>query len=107
MRNTIVVLQLLFLVGVVMENAFCQENTEAHIRKMDDLMEQAWLRGDTVELLDKYWSPNLVVNNPLNKVVTVDVIKKIVKGGTMTPISSKRIIEKVTIIDNIAITMGE
>ena len=107
MRNKILVLHLLFLVAVGTQTAFCQENLEDHIRKMDDLMRQAWIRGDTIELMDKYWSPNLVVNNPLNKVVTVDVIKKIAKGGRMTPISAERTIEKITIVDNIAIAMGE
>lgn len=105
LKSTILALQIL-LVGVSTTTAFCQENVDAQIRKMDSLMEQAWLKGDTTELLGKYWSPRLVVNNPLNKVVTVDIIKKIVKGGTMTPVSSERTIEKVTIIDNIAITMG-
>lgn len=105
MKIIIVALQLFFMV-VGMTTAFCQENVEVQIKKMDSLMAQAWLRADTVELFSKYWSPKLVVNNPLNKVVTVDLIKKIIKGGTMTPVSSERTIEKVTIIDNIAITMG-
>lgn len=105
MRITIVALQF-FLVAIGTTTAFCQANVESEIRKMDSLMEQAWLKGDTTELLSKYWSPKLVVNNPLNKVVTVDIIKRIVEGGTMTPVSSDRTIEKVTIIDNIAITMG-
>ena len=105
MKTTIVALQF-FLIAVGTTTAFCQENVEVQIKKMDSLMEQAWLRGDTIELLSKYWSPKLVVNNPLNKVGTVDMIKRIVKGGTMTPVSSERIIEKVTIIDNVAITMG-
>ncbi|MBC7827295.1 MAG: nuclear transport factor 2 family protein [Chitinophagaceae bacterium] len=105
MKTTIVALQF-FLMVVGTTTAFCQENVEVQIKKMDSLMERAWLRGDTIELLSKYWSPKLVVNNPLNKVVTVDIIKKIVKGGTMTPVSSERTIEKVTIIDNVAIAMG-
>ncbi len=105
MKVTILALQF-FLLLVGATTAFCQENVEAHIRKMDSLMEQAWLRGDTTELLSKYWSPKLVVHNPLNKIVTVDIIKRIVRGGTMTPVSSERTIEKVTIIDHVVITMG-
>jgi Domain of unknown function (DUF4440) len=105
MKKMILILQL-FLTSVITTTAFGQEDLEAQIRKMDSLMEQAWLKGDTTELLSKYWSPKLVVNNPLNKVVTVDLIKRIVRGGAMTPVSSQRTIEKVSIVDNIAITMG-
>ncbi len=105
MKRIVLALQLL-LISVAPITAFCQENVEAHIRKLDSLMEQAWLKGDTTELLSKYWSPKLVVHNPLNKVVTVDIIKRIVRGGTMTPVSSERTIEKITFIDNLAIAMG-
>lgn len=85
--------------------AIAQNAAEDEIRKLDQLEARATINGDTVAL-KRLWSPNFVVNNPANTVVNVTQIRKLMNEGKISYATFSRVVEKVTIADNVAITMG-
>jgi ketosteroid isomerase-like protein len=83
-----------------------QDAREAEIRNVESLQTQAILKNDTAALY-KLWSPQIVVNNPYNMVVTLDQIKKIFRSGKVGNVSSLDVsIEKINFVQDIAIVMG-
>ncbi len=47
-----------------------------------------------------------MVNIPLNKVATLEDIKRLIRLGKINVASSEKVIEKITFINNMAIVMG-
>lgn len=82
-----------------------QSPVEEEIRRLDELEARATINGDTIAL-KKLWSPNFVVNNPANTVVNVAQIRQLMKEGRIAYSSFSRVIEKITITGNVAVTMG-
>lgn len=82
-----------------------QSHTEAEIRKLEQLEIQSIEKGDTTTLL-KLWGDKYVCNNPYGLIVTVTQILGFIRAGQIDYSSTERIVERVTLIDNIAISMG-
>ena len=78
---------------------------ETVIRNLENAEGQAWVNKDSVVLF-KLFSPQLVVNTPLNKVATLDIVKKLMRAGKINVSYSEKIIEKITFIKDMAVVMG-
>ena len=96
-------LSILFVLGH--NNSFAQENAETVIRNLENAEGQAWVNKDSVALF-KMFSPQLVVNTPLNRVATLEVVKKLMRAGKIDVSYSEKIIEKITFINGMAVVMG-
>jgi hypothetical protein len=96
---------LIFFLLLATKFSIAQSAAESEIRQLDQLEAQATISGDTATL-KKLWSPGFVVNNPANTVVNVAQIRKLMKEGKISYATFSRVIEKVSIIDNVAVTMG-
>jgi ketosteroid isomerase-like protein len=105
-RHALEILVGIFL-GFIPLVGSAQQINEIEIRNLENLERQAVLEGDTLSLFNKYWSPNMVVNTPANKVGTVEGTKIALKTGKMDYSSFERTIEKITFIGNTAIVMGQ
>jgi ketosteroid isomerase-like protein len=94
-------------IGLVLVPAiiFAQSNDETEIRQLEKHWTELLDRGDTTSLLE-IWSKNYVVNNPNGKIVTPKEIVTLMKNGHVFP-AVKRIIEKITFNQDIAIVMGK
>jgi len=82
-----------------------QNDRDSEIKKLEKQEAAAMLRGDTLSL-SKLWSPDYVVNNPLNAVVDIKTIKLLIRNGKIDYTSFDRIIDKITYTENLAIVMG-
>jgi hypothetical protein len=85
--------------------SFAQQNNETEIRKLEKMEGDAFVKNDTVALYNLF-SPQLVVNSPLNKVATLEDIKMLIRLGKINIAASEKMIEKITFINNMAIVMG-
>ena len=83
-----------------------QDPREADIRRLENLEKESVLKGDSAALYDKIWSPNMVVNTPVNVVGTIEGTKAQLRAGNLSYLSFERNIEKITFTDNVAIVMG-
>jgi Domain of unknown function (DUF4440) len=84
---------------------WAQDNNETEIRKFEKMEGEAFEKHDTIALF-KLFSPNLVVNTPLNRVATLEDIKRLIRLGKIDISSSEKIIEKISFINDMAIVMG-
>jgi hypothetical protein len=96
---------LIILALLLTKFSIAQSAAESEIRRLDQLEAQATISGDTAKL-KKLWSPNFVVNNPANTIVNVTQIRALMNAGKIAYATFSRVIEKVTITDNVAVTMG-
>lgn len=94
------------LISTYCFNAMAQTKEEQQIRELEQKESHAVLTGDLTGLLNTYWSPKLIVNNPANMVVTRPQIVELIKSGQIDYSSFKKIIEKISVIENTAIVMG-
>lgn len=85
---------------------FAQDPREAEIRRMETHERESVLKGDSVALFDKVWSPQMIVNTPANIVGTAEGTKAHFRSGDLNYLSFERMIEKITFHDNVAIVMG-
>jgi hypothetical protein len=85
--------------------SIAQSAAESEIRRLDEMEAQATINGDTATL-KRLWSPNFVVNNPANTIVNVTQIRALMKEGKIAYATFSRVIEKVSITENVAVTMG-
>ncbi|MFD1873369.1 nuclear transport factor 2 family protein [Hymenobacter bucti] len=86
-------------------SAPAQQAIEAEITRLEQLEAQAVLKGDTTTLF-RLWAKEFVVNNPDNRVVTAQQVRAFMRTGKIDYASFQRIIEKITVVDNVAIAMG-
>ena len=105
MKNLLMSFMLSILFVLVHDTSFAQKNTETVIRNLENSEGQAWVNKDSVALF-KMFSPLLVVNTPLNRVATLEVLKKLMRAGKIDISSSEKVIEKITFIKDMAIVMG-
>jgi hypothetical protein len=96
---------LVYLVAIT-NFAFAQDPREVDIRRMENLERESVLKGDSMALFDKIWSPNMIVNTPANVVGTVEGTKAHLRSGDLNYLSFERNIEKITFNDNVAVVMG-
>lgn len=96
---------LLFFAGTP-DSSSAQDARESEIRKMENLEREAVMKGDSVALFDKIWSPRMIVNTPANLVGTVEGTKAHFRSGDLNYLSFERTIERIEIHEDVAIVMG-
>ncbi|MFT4024842.1 MAG: nuclear transport factor 2 family protein [Flavihumibacter sp.] len=101
----------ILLTGLLITAVVCRlqvpSSTEREIRKLEQLELELMHKGDTATLLKKLWAKDYVVNNPANTVVTIPDILNLIRSGKIDYSTVERIVEKVTLTENIAISMGK
>ena len=85
--------------------SWAQSKAEAEIRKLEQLEIASILKGDTTTLV-KLWAKDFVCNNPYGVLVTVPQILGFIRAGEIDYSTTERIVERVTLTQNIAIAMG-
>lgn len=85
---------------------FAQQNSETEIRNLEELEGQSWVKKDTTKLFQLF-SPELVVNTPLNRCATLQAIKQLTRMGKIDISYSEKLIEKITFINDMAVVMGK
>ena len=85
--------------------AWAQHKDEPEIRRLEELEITTVQRGDTATLF-RLWNKDFVVNNPYNQVVTRPQILAFIRQGQIDYSTVRRVVEKVTIVENVAIAMG-
>jgi hypothetical protein len=75
------------------------------LRSLEQLEGQCVTKGDTATLF-RLWAKEFVVNNPDNRVVTAQQVRAFMRTGKIDYTSFQRVIEKITVADNVAIAMG-
>lgn len=87
-------------------SSFSQSKEEAVIRKLEQLEITTVQKGDTTALLN-IWAKEFVVNNPYQQIVTVPQIFDFIRSGQIDYSTVERKVEKITFVENIAISMGK
>ena len=105
MRKTLSLSVLTIVFALTYFISFAQETSETEIKNLENIEGEAWVKKDSV-MLFKLFSPDLVVNTPLNKVATLEIIKMLIRSGKINISSSEKVIEKITFINGMAIVMG-
>ncbi len=82
-----------------------QQNQETTIQELEHSEGQAWVNKDTLTLF-KLFSPDLIVNTPMNFVATLNDLKKLIRSGKVDISSSEKIIKKISFINDMAVVMG-
>lgn len=98
---------LFFLFGVLSSSLRAQSQADTTvIRELEQKMRVAILKGDTATLF-QYWAPEFIVNNPSDHVTPLASVKIFLRKGLIDYSDFDLIVEKITIIDNIALSMGK
>ena len=97
-------LSAIFLLSL--NQSFAQKNEESDIRNLEETEGQSWVKKDT-SMLFQLFSPQLVVNTPLNRCATLQEIKQLTRMGKIDLSYSKKMIEKITFINGMAVVMGQ
>ena len=100
----VLVFSLLFV--LVNNISFAQNKVAAEIRRLENLELASVQKADTATLL-KLWAKDFVVNNPYGEVVTLNQILGFIREGQIDYSSVERVIEKITLTENLAIAMGK
>jgi len=95
-----------FIALMICESLVAQQRVDTEIRNAESQELNAVLKGDTIALFTKYWSPEMVVNTPANVVGDIENTKKSLRAGKINYSSMTRNIERITFNENIAIVMG-
>lgn len=82
-----------------------QSSDELEIKKAETTWSEALVKYDTLTL-QKLWSADYVINNPMGKIVTGKEILNAMKAGVRYQAYEKTI-DRITFIDNIAVVMGK
>ena len=104
MKNLLSPIVMTVLFGLTAHITFAQD-MDAQIRFLENVEGEAWVKKDSATLF-KLFSPDLVVNSPLNKVVNLEILKRLMRGGKVDISSSEKQIEKVSFINDMAVVMG-
>ena len=87
------------------ENRMPVRNLEEEVRNLENKESEALFNSDTAALYT-LWSPDLVVNTAENNILTFADLRNAFRKDNVKQISRERIIEKVTITENVAVVMG-
>lgn len=100
----IAILSVIFLLS---QNCLlAQKNSETEIRNLEELEGQSWVKKDTATLYQLF-SPQLVVNTPLNRYANLQAIKQLTRLGKIDISYSEKLIEKIAFVNNMAVVMGQ
>lgn len=105
--NIIKSFTILLLLTLTTNLLIAQDTRDTEIRRLENVEKEAVMRGDSILLFNKLWSPKMVINTPANRVGTVEGTKMSLRTGKLNYLSFERNIEKITFNENIAIVMGE
>jgi hypothetical protein len=105
MKSYFTPLVMAILLGLTHNISLAQQDKEVEIRKLENMEGEAWVKKDSAALF-KFFSPELVVNSPLNNVVTLDILKKLMRVGKVDISSCEKNIDKVSFIKDMAVVMG-
>ena len=105
MKKSFTPIILVLIFGFSGNDAVAQQDREPEIRKLEKMEGEAWVKKDSVALF-KMFSPDLVINSPLNKALTMDVLKKLIRAGKVDISFSEKRIEKISFIRDMAVVMG-
>ncbi|WP_324671297.1 nuclear transport factor 2 family protein [Hymenobacter sp. GOD-10R] len=99
-----------FIIVLSTASFFCKgqsnPNTEFTIRNLEQLAVKGILEADT-NILKQVWAPEFMVTTPRNTIAeNREAVFKNQKAGLIDYSSFERIIEKIQINENVAITMG-
>lgn len=86
--------------------ALGQQAVEAEITKLENLEREAVIKADTVALL-RLWSPDIIINNPQNRVSTLAQVMGRIRHGLIDYTSFDRTIEKMSVKGDVAVVMGQ
>ncbi len=100
------ILSILIFCSIAPFALYAQSKTETEIRQLEQRELEAIHKSDTAMLL-RMWSKNFVVNNPYGQIVTVPEILTFIREGKIDYSTVERNVERVTIVENIAICMGK
>jgi len=89
------------------EKVYSQDPREVEIRRLENLERESVMKGDSVTLFNKLWSPNMVINTPANVVGTVEGTKMLLRSGGLQYLSFERNIQKISFNGNVAAVLGE
>ncbi len=81
------------------------DTREAVIRRLNDDEVDAFLRRDTA-VLARLWSPDMVVTNPLNQLVTKDDVLGMIRSGFLVITSYDRQLEYIRAYGNMVVVAG-
>lgn len=98
-------LSVIIFFGMTHFSLSAQSKTETTIRQLEQRELEAIHKADTAAL-SKIWSKDFVVNNPYGQIVTVPEIFAFIREGKIDYATVERIVERVTVVENIAISMG-
>jgi len=101
MRNLFLFVFIFSSLGVL-----AQSSDTTIIKDLEQKMKTAVLNGDTATFFE-FGAPELLVNNPANHVVTHEMVKKFTRTGQIAYSSYEIVIEKIVIVENVAISMGK
>ncbi|MCF2444558.1 nuclear transport factor 2 family protein [Dyadobacter sp. CY345] len=87
------------------DNKIPVQNLEEQIRTMEMKENEALRNLDTTTLYGM-WSPDLVVNTSENKIQTLADLKTKLSNSQVREIQGERVIEKISITENVAVVMG-
>jgi len=91
---------------VLYSGAYAQSQADTTVvKELEQKMKVAILKGDTATLY-QYWAPEFIVNNPSDHVTPLASVKIFLRNGLIDYSDFDLIVEKITIIDNIALSMG-
>jgi hypothetical protein len=107
MKQPVKMLALLFSLIYACTAVLAQDERESEIRRLETLERESVLKGDSMALFNKIWSPNMVINTPANVVGTVEGTKALLRSGGLHYVSFERTIENISFNSNVAIVMGE
>jgi len=107
MKTFSIILAITLCITCISGIVLAQDPREPEIRRLEDLERQAVMNTDSAALFDKYWSPNMVINTPMNMVGTVEGTKAALRAGNLKYLSFERKIEKITFDEDVAVVMGE
>ncbi len=96
----------LAMASIIYLDSPAQTIDESFVRNLDNEERLAVLKGDSAALFTKYWSPDMIVNTPANIAGTIEGTKKHVRDGMLDYATFDRNIEKISILENVAIVMG-
>jgi len=107
MKQITRLVSLSFFLVCTCQVGLAQDKRESEIRRLEKLERESVLKGDSLELFNKLWSPDMVINTPNNVVGTVEGTKALLRSGGLNYLTFERNIEKITFNNNVAIVMGE
>jgi hypothetical protein len=99
---------ILLILGIITTSGIVQnqKEIESEILKLEQLVVKGILEADT-SILKQVWDPEFMVNTPRNNIaINRDAVFHNQKAGLINYSSFERVVERIKVQNNVAITMG-